>query len=54
MNGEFSVKKRNSVWCGDIACIPTREGWLYLATYLDLLSRKIVGWQVPPASTRIW
>ena len=48
LNGEFSVKKRNSVWCGDIACIPTREGWLYLATYLDLLSRKIVGWQVPP------
>ena len=54
LNREFSVKKRNSVWCGDIACIPTREGWLYLATYLDLLSRKIVGWQVPPASTRIW
>lgn len=48
LNREFSVQKRNSVWCGDIACIPTREGWLYLPTYLDLFSRKIVGWQVSP------
>lgn len=54
MNREFSVQKRNSAWRGGITYIPTREGWLYLATYLDLLSRKIVGWQVsPPASTRI-
>lgn len=48
MNREFSFQKRNSVWCGDIAYIPTREGWPRLADYLDLLSRKIVGWQVPP------
>lgn len=48
LNGEFSVQKRNSVRCGDITYISTREGWLYLAAYLDLFSRKIVGWQVPP------
>ena len=54
LNREFSVQKRNSVWCGDITYIPTREGWPCLATRLDLFSRKIVGWQVPPASTRIW
>ena len=48
LNREFSVQKRNSVWCGDITYIPTREGWPCLATYLDLFSRKIVGWQVPP------
>lgn len=48
MDGEFSVRKRSSVWCGDITYIPTREGWLYLATYLDLFSRKIVGRQVSP------
>ena len=55
LNREFSVQKRNSVWRGDITCIPTREGWPCLATCLDLLSCKIVGLQVaPPASTRIW
>ena len=48
LNGEFSVQKRNSVRRGDITYIPTGEGWLYLATYLDLFSRKIVGWQVSP------
>lgn len=26
---------------------PTREGWPCLAIYLDLFSRKIVGWQAP-------
>lgn len=48
LNRELSIQKRNSAWRGDITYIPTGEGWLYLATYLDLFSRKIVGWQVSP------
>ncbi len=31
-------------WCGDITCIPTQEGWLYLATVIDIASRRVVGW----------
>jgi transposase InsO family protein len=54
LNRELSVQKRNSVWRGDIACIPTREGRLYLATRLDLFSCKIVGWHVLPAAMRTW
>jgi transposase InsO family protein len=34
----------NRVWIGDITHIPTREGPLYLATVLDLESRRCVGW----------
>jgi transposase InsO family protein len=34
----------NRVWLGDITHIPTREGPLYLATVLDLGSRRCVGW----------
>jgi transposase InsO family protein len=34
----------NRVWIGDITYIPTREGHLYLATVLDLGSRRCVGW----------
>ena len=34
----------NRVWIGDITHIPTREGPLYLATVLDLGSRRCVGW----------
>ncbi len=29
----------------DITYIRTHEGWLYLATVLDLFYRKIIGWQ---------
>ena len=34
----------NQVWAGDITCIPTSTGWLYLAIVIDLCSRRIVGW----------
>lgn len=34
----------NRVWVADITFIPTREGPLYLATVLDLHSRRCVGW----------
>ncbi|MER6617528.1 IS3 family transposase [Streptomyces xantholiticus] len=31
-------------WCGDITYVPTDEGWLYLATVIDIASRRVVGW----------
>jgi len=31
-------------WCGDITYVHTWEGWLYLATVIDLGSRRVVGW----------
>jgi putative transposase len=34
----------NTRWCGDITYINTWEGWLYLATVIDLGSRRVVGW----------
>ena len=34
----------NRVWVADITYIPTRDGMLYLATVLDLSSRRCVGW----------
>jgi transposase InsO family protein len=37
-------KAPNRIWVGDITCIFTTEGWLYLAAVMDLYSRKIVGW----------
>ncbi len=30
-------------WCGDITYIATEEGWLYLATVIDIASRRVVG-----------
>jgi putative transposase len=34
----------NRAWVADITSVPTREGMLYLATVLDLGSRRCVGW----------
>lgn len=34
----------NRVWVSDITYIWTWEGWMYLASVIDLSSRKIVGW----------
>jgi transposase InsO family protein len=33
---------------GDISCFPTAEGWLYLATVLDLCSRELIGYALAP------
>jgi transposase InsO family protein len=33
----------NTRWCGDITYIGTWEGWLYLATVIDIASRRVVG-----------
>ena len=46
LNRQFNVKSLNQRWVGDITYIPTREGWLYLATVLDLCSRRVVGWSM--------
>ena len=33
----------NTRWCGDITYLATWEGWLYLATVIDIASRRVVG-----------
>ena len=45
---DFSVDPASvdTRWCGDITYINTWEGWLYLATVIDLASRRVVGWAV--------
>jgi transposase InsO family protein len=40
----FTAKAPNSVWVGDMTYLWTKEGWLYLAVFLDLHSRAVVGW----------
>jgi len=40
----FKTAKKNQAWVSDTTFIRTRQGWLYLATMLDLYSRKIIGW----------
>ena len=46
LNRKFKVDEPNQVWVGDITYIWTDMGWLYLATVIDLFSRKVVGWSM--------
>jgi putative transposase len=39
---DFTAPAPNVKWCGDITEIPTGEGKLYLATVLDLYSRRLL------------
>ena len=44
LNQEFCAAVPNQKWVSDITYIETAEGWLYLASVVDLFSRKVVGW----------
>jgi putative transposase len=46
VNRQFNITKPNRVWVADITYIWTMEGWLYLASIMDLYSRKIIGWSL--------
>jgi len=38
-----AVMAPNQVWAGDITYVATDEGWLFLAIFLDIFTRKVVG-----------
>ena len=43
---DFNPTAPNVTWCGDITYLRTGEGWLYLATVIDLFSRRVIGWSL--------
>lgn len=40
----FKATVRNTRWVTDTTYIPTRDGWLYLVSVMDLCDRQVVGW----------
>lgn len=42
----FAPTAPDVVWCGDITYVPTGEGWLYVASVLDLGSRRLLGYSM--------
>ena len=42
----FDARQMNEKWVTDITYLPTQEGWVYLASIMDLFSRRIVGYSM--------
>src|SRR6266545_1294108 len=42
----FDPDEVDVAWCGDVTYIPTDEGWLYLASVIDLASRHLLGYSM--------
>jgi transposase InsO family protein len=49
---EFTAAAPDRVWVSDITYLPVEEGWDYLATVMDLHSRRIVGWAMQSSLER--
>jgi len=43
---DFNPAAPDTTWVGDITYLRTGEGWLFLATVIDLFSRRVIGWSV--------
>ena len=48
---DFSAAAPNQKWVGDITYLWSDEGWLYLATVIDLYLRRVVGWAMSERMT---
>ena len=42
-HAQAALTAPNQVWAGDITYVATKQGWLYLAIFLDVFTRKVVG-----------
>lgn len=48
----FKSTGPDRIWVADITLVPTGQGWLYLATVLDLWSRRVIGWAMANRMTQ--
>lgn len=46
LSRKFYAEQPNQIWVADITYIWTSEGWIYLASIMDLFSRKIISWNI--------
>jgi putative transposase len=51
LDRDFSALVPGTILVGDITYVPTAEGWLYVATVIDLASRAVLGFATSPRMT---
>jgi transposase InsO family protein len=46
LSRNFAASAPDQAYVSDITYVWTREGWLYLTVFIDLFSRRVVGWSM--------
>ena len=46
---DFTAQRPNQVWVSDLTYMRVARGWLYLVVFIDLYSRRVVGWALSSA-----
>ena len=54
LSRDFRPEKPDAAWCTDITYIWTCEGFVYLASIMDLYSRKIISWKLGDTLEAKW
>ncbi len=42
----LEITHSNQVWCTDVTYIPIARGFMHMTVYIDVYSRKIIGWGI--------
>ena len=50
----LEITHSNHVWCTDITYIPMAKGFMYMIAFLDVYSRKIMGWSISNSMSKQW
>jgi putative transposase len=50
----LKIERANQVWCTDITYIPMARGFMYMTAYIDVYSRKIMGWDISNSMSKQW
>ncbi|MEU5552855.1 IS3 family transposase [Micromonospora sp. NPDC047793] len=43
---DFTATAPDQRWCGDITYLRVGAGWLFLATVIDIATRRLIGWSI--------
>lgn len=50
----LKITHANQLWCTDITYIPMAKGFMYMTAFIDVFSRKIVGWGINNSMNKQW
>lgn len=50
----LEICQANQVWCTDITYIPMAKGFMYMIAFIDVYSRKIMGWSISNSMSKQW